>query len=264
MEKAAAVESFSQLEKISLAGISRIYFGSETCEKKIPSAAEVKQAMAYCKKRSLGFSLMSPFCTDFGIARLKKIFPLLSEEDEIIANDFGVLLSAKKCNAQIVAGRLLNRQSRDPRIASLKGNVPEEMLEHLSLSQASLSEFRKILSSFSVKRVELDNLLHGIGTSISGTGFSASLYFPMVFVSATRLCLSAGAGKIGESKKLGIFPCGQECGQFSFALKNPAFHSRLFIAGNALFFENNSLPNESELEKKGIDRIVENAILLQR
>jgi len=263
MEKALAVESIAMLEKFFSKDFARVYFGPETCERKIPSAADAKKAMAFCKNHGVKFSLLAPFCTDSGIARLKKIFPLLSAEDEVIANDFSVLLEAKNCNASLIAGRLLNRQSRDPRIASLKGTVPEEMLEHFSLSQAALPEFRKLLSSFSVKRFELDNLPQGIGTSLSGTGFSASLYYPFVFVSATRLCLSANAGKIAESKKVGIFPCGKECSQYSFKLRNQAFPAGLFLSGNALFFENNSLPLEAVLKQKGIDRIVENRSLIQ-
>ena len=77
MEKAIAIESLSQLEKPFKAGFSRLYFGAETCETKIPSVQEVKKAKSFCKKHGLAFSLVSPFCTDSGLKKLQSLFPLL-------------------------------------------------------------------------------------------------------------------------------------------------------------------------------------------
>lgn len=257
MEKAILAESIALLERLSLEGISRVYFGQETCERKIPLPQECSDAKRFCEKNSLGFSLLTPFATDAGAKKLKRLFSLLSPEDEIIANDFGVMEEAKACKATVVAGRLLNRQFRDPRIASFHA-MPQELLGHLSLSQAGSLEFRAILSSFGVKRVELDNLLQGTGTNLAGTGFSASLYYPFAFVSATRMCLLAGSGRIQESKKVGIFECGRECQKFRFRLTNEFFPKGLLLSGNALFFENEILPNPKELSSKGIDRLVIN------
>jgi hypothetical protein len=263
MERAVLAESLSALNGIELEGFSRLYFGAETCERKIPTAGEAREAISFCKKNSLGFSLMTPFVTDAGIGRIRAILPLLSGEDEIIANDFGVLAEAGEGNAAIVAGRLLNRQARDPRIASL-GGLPAETREHLSLSQASSPAFREFLLSLGVKRVGLDNLLQGIGTSLIGTGMSASLYWPIAFVSATRMCLLAGCGKFSLEKKVGITACGRECKKFSFRLGNRAFPRPLLLSGNALFFENNVLPGENELASRGIDRIVTNRLQAQQ
>ena len=267
MEKALVVKNFKQLEKFFSSNkfpeFSRIYFGAETCERKIPSLDEVKEAKKFCEKNNTGFSLLTPFVTDAGIKKLEPIFSILSSDDEIIANDFGVLCKSVKHEAIPVAGRLLNKQFRDPRIASFT-SVPKELLSHLSLSQADCPSFRTLLSSFGVKRAELDNLLQGIGTNLKGTGFSASLYYPFVFIAATRFCLLANCGKLSESKKVGIFSCGHECEKFSFKLNNTAFPSNLLLSENALFFENNTLPSEKELASIGVDRIVSNKVLMQQ
>jgi len=257
MEKAIAVETVSQLKNLSSKGFDRLYFGSEACETKIPSVQEAKKAKQFCEKNKLAFSLVTPFCTDFGLNKVKEIFSILSKEDEVVCNDFGVLKEAGRHKPEAIVGRLLNKQFRDPRIASFKGQAAE----HLSLSQASMPQFRKLLSSLGVKRVELDNLLQGIGTSLKDTGFSASLYHPIVFVSATRMCLLANAGKISGYKKVGVFGCGKECDRFKFKLGNKAMPKKLFLIGNGLFFENNSLPEEKELLAKGIDRTVNNKAL---
>lgn len=263
MEKALAVENLAQLEKSSFEGFSRIYFGAEICERKIPSLEQVKKARDFCFSHKLKFSLLTPFCTDAGIEKLQTILPVLSEEDELIINDFGVLTLSKNFKAKPVAGRLLNRQFRDPRIAGFKGKFPEELLEHLKKSHASMPSFRKLLSEFNVTRVELDNLLQGIGTNLTSTGFKASIYSPFVFVAATRLCIPANSGKISKRQEIGILPCSKECLGFKFKLSNNSFPKPLYIIGNALFFENNSLPQEKELVQKGIDRIVVNSILLE-
>jgi len=262
MEKAIAVKNLKQLEKSFSSGFSRIYFGAETCERKIPCLNEVKKAKKFCEQNNACFSLLTPFVTDAGLKKLEPIFSILSSEDEIIANDFGVLYKAAKHEAVPVAGRLLNKQFRDPRIASFTG-MPKELLSHLSLSQASSPGFRTLLSHFGVKRFELDNLLQGIGTSLKGTGFSASLYYPFVFISATRFCLLANCGKLSASKKVGIFPCSRECEKFSFKLSNAAFPKPVLLSENALFFENKSIPPKKDLACIDIDRIITNKLLMQ-
>ncbi len=258
MEKAIHIQSISQLGSLA-PGFSRVYFGSETCERLMPMPDELKQAKSFCAQNNLAFSLVTPFCTDAGIAKLKHLLPILSGEDELIANDFGALRLAKQHDIQLVAGRLLNKQARDPRIPSFKHS--NELLEYLSQSQASSPQFLKILSSLGVKRVELDNLLQGIGTDLGGTGFAASLYTPLVFVAATRMCLLANAGKISASKEVGILPCNQECSQFQFKLTNPCFPKSLLLTGNAVFFENEGIPDEKELLARGINRLVANKTL---
>jgi len=264
MEKAVHLESASALKTLNPKNteFSRLYFGSETCETKLPTTAQLSTAKAFCKKPSLAFSLVTPFCTDAGIKKIQSLLPLLSPEDELIANDFGVLSLAQTQPCQKVAGRLLNKQFRDPRIAFFK-NMPAELAEHFSQSQASSPNFQKLLTKFSVKRVELDNLLQGISSNFSNTAFKASLYHPIVFVSATRLCLLANAGKISSSNRVGIFPCKQECNSFKFRLTNKPFPKQLLLLGNALFFENSSLPTKKQLASQGIDRLVTNKTLAQ-
>jgi hypothetical protein len=261
MEKAFHVQNISQLQHFP-AGFSRLYFGNETCERLIPSTEEVQKAKQFCKQKGISFSLVTPFCTDAGLAKLKPLLPTLFPEDELIANDFGVLKFASPSRAVKVAGRLLNKQARDPRIASFK-QMPSGLLRHLSQSQASSPQFLKILSGLGARRVELDNLAQGIGTDLSKTGFSASLYFPLVFVAATRMCLLANAGKISDSKKAGILPCAQECSQFHFKLTNSCFPKPLLLTGNAIFFENESIPSEKELASLGIDRLVSNKAIAE-
>ncbi len=253
-ESAILIETTAGLSSAVSGKHDRIYFGHETCERRIPSSAELNEAKKFCNKNGFALSLMTPFCTNSGLKKIRPLLNLLSKQDEVIVNDFGILKTvSEKSKAEPVCGRLLNRQYRDPRIAEFK-NAPKPMLEHLSKSHTSTPQFISLLKSFGVKRAELDNLLQGIGTDLAGTGFKASLYFPLVFISATRLCLTANCTSFSKAKNIGIFPCKKECIEFSFRLENPEFKQPLYLIGNALYFKNNSMPKE--LFKKGIDRIV--------
>lgn len=262
MENALLVESASFLGKVPIKGFSRLYFGPETCEKKIPGIEEVRKAKCFCDSNKLAFSLVTPFCTDAGLEKLEKLFPLLSKQDEVIVNDLGVLNLASGKELNVVAGRLLNRQFRDPRIALFKGKFPKGLVEHLSQSQASSKSFSKFLKSFGVERIELDNLLQGIALSPS-PGFRASLYFPIAFVAATRMCLAANCSKISSYNRVGIFDCGKECFDFKFWMRNKNFPKELLLSGNALFFENSKLPGKKGLSSRGIDRLVMDKTLAQ-
>jgi hypothetical protein len=252
-EKAVLVEGHGQLGGTNLSSYNRLYFGHETCERRIPALSDLKRAKRACEDNSVSFSLVTPFCTNEGASKLLPLLRVLSSDDEIIVNDFGVMrLALKESVAEVVCGRLLNRQYRDPRIALFKG-APQDMLQHLRLSHAASPIFQQMLKEFGVKRVELDNLLQGIGTSLCG-GLNGSLYYPLVFIAATRLCLTANCDKLLYAKRVGVFPCGRECLAYSFRLESTEFNKPLFLFGNAVYFENKTMP--ADLGERGIDRIV--------
>ena len=254
LEKAFFAKTLPILLEGNLSDFERVYFGHETCDRRLPSLGELSKAKELCIRNSLQFSLVTPFCTGEGIKKMVPLLNSLSKDDEIIINDFGALkLAHENSKAEIVCGRLLNKQYRDPVIASF-GGAPSELKEHLKTSHASSSLFRELLSGFDVKRVELDNLLQGVGTNLAGSSLKASLYHPFVFIAATRLCLLANCDKLSFAKKIGIFPCGKECLKYSFRLEGEQSKIPLYLFGNALFFENSKLPKN--LNKLGIDRLV--------
>ncbi|MAG21925.1 MAG: hypothetical protein CL943_01285 [Candidatus Diapherotrites archaeon] len=252
-EKAILVQNLSEFEKQNLNEFDRVYFGDETCDRLIPSSTELKKAMIFCKKKGLAFSFVTPFCTNQGVKKLKLLLEQLGNE-ELIVNDFGILKEAAKFeNIELVAGRLLNRQYRDPRISLFKG-APDAMTDHLRSSHAASKLFQKLLLDNNVKRVELDNLLQGITTNLTGSGLAGSLYYPCVFIAATRFCLTANCDKLSHSKKIGIFPCKRECAKYSFSFEGKEFDRPLLLFGNALYFENNKIPKN--LFALGVNRLV--------
>ncbi|MDP2974071.1 MAG: hypothetical protein Q8N60_03400 [Candidatus Diapherotrites archaeon] len=257
IEKALFVEDKGQLRQWDKS-FNRIYFGAEFCERLLPNKNDFLVVKKFCEKQGVGFSFVTPFLTDSGMKSVLPLVKILSAGDELVVNDYGLLHAAKESRAMLVAGRLLNRQYRDPRILSFKAKVPKEFYAHLMQSHAANSHFQKFLQQNGVARVELDNLLQGIGTDLSKSSLRCSLHFPFCFVSATRLCLAANCDKISFHGKIGVFLCNKECRLYQFKLGNSFFPTALYLFGNAVFFQNNELPKEKELLLKGIDRLVIN------
>ena len=260
IEKALLIQRQEQLGGWD-GSFGRIQFGCECCERLLPSKAELLAVKKFCGKKGIMFSFVTPYLTDAGLRDVMRLLPLLGGDDELVVNDFGLLDRAKRGGFHIAAGRLLNRQYRDPRIPSFKGKVPHDFYAHLQQSHAGSKRFRKLLLLNRVERVELDNLPQGIGTKLNGSGLSGSLHFPFLFVSTGRMCLTANCDKISFHNKIGIFPCSMECKRCQFALRNKMFPAELFLFGNSIFSRNNSLPAREKLLRLGIDRIVTNKAL---
>jgi len=252
MERAIHLEQVSDLNNLGN-GFSRLYFGPETCQRLLPTERELKKAKALCKKHNLKFSFVTPFVTDAGLKRIQSLIKLLSAEDELVINDYGVLRLAQGNKFELVAGRLLNKQYRDPRIAFLPQALCE-LVEHFRQSQASSDEFQRLLVSFGVNRIELDNLLQGIGTDLSNSMLSGSLYYPWVFIAATRLCLTNSCDKLYAKRRIGVFACSKECQRYRFELNNTLLKKPIYLIGNALYYKNAVLA--ANLERQGITRTV--------
>lgn len=262
IEKALFVEDRSQLNQ-HRAAFSRIYFGTEFCERLLPSIKDFLAVKKFCEGADAKLSFVTPYLTDSGLRRVLPLVRLLSSSDELVLNDYGLLRAAEDTKARLVAGRLLNRQFRDPRILSFKGRVPKDFYQHLTQSNALSKEFQQFLLRHRIERAELDNLAQGISTDLSKSKLSGSLYFPFVFVSTSRMCLSANCDKISFYNKVGVLPCNRECMRYQFRLENALFPKNLFLFGNTIFFKNESLPKEKALLAKGIDRLVTNRTLMQ-
>ncbi len=261
IEKALFVEDSSQLNQ-HRKPFSRIYFGTEFCERLLPSIKDFLAVKKFCEGADAKLSFVTPYLTDSGLRRVLPLVRLLSASDELVLNDYGLLCAAEDTKARLVAGRLLNRQYRDPRIVSFRKSVPKEFLRHLRQSHASSKQFQKFLLQRGIARIELDNLAQGIATNL-GSGMQASLYIPFVFVSTSRMCLTANCDKISFHNMIGVLPCSKECLRYQFVLKSRLFSERLFLFGNTLFFKNDRLPKESALSSNGIDRLVINRALAQ-
>ena len=233
----------------------RLYYGCEFCERLIPSQARLERALAFADEHGMDFTFVSPFVTDEGVAKLKPLFEWLAErcpQAEVVVNDWGILnyVAESGLDLEPVLGRLLTKQKRGPRLMRVVERVPDEMIHHFQRSNVDVPVLREFLASMGVHRVELDNLLQGISRD---PAVPASLYYPYLYVSTTRLCLSNSCDHRTRSLRE-IFPCGQECQTYTFNLDHQDMPVQLLLRGNTHFYVNDKLPDN--LTELGIDRLV--------
>src|SRR5512138_2624335 len=95
----------------AVGGLSRLYFGHETCPWRFPGEDEVRQARALAAAEGLGFTLVTPPIPqsrlDGFLQRLESFRP--APGDEVVFNDIGLLHAAAASShpATRVMGRLL-------------------------------------------------------------------------------------------------------------------------------------------------------------
>ena len=257
MEKALYALSLKDIK--SAAGkYSRVYFGAEFCQWRMPSPAVSLKAFDAAREAGVGFTLMTPWVTDAGLRKVAAVLKMLAasgdEKFEVVVNDLGVLTLLKEEYPGLtpVLGRLLVKQKRCPRVPGIMEGLPDAGREvYLSAGTEDKSTMR-LLRGYGVKRVELDNPLQGLEADLKGVRMKGSIYTPYAYVTTTRNCPASfdGTGwQAYDGCKL------KGCMQNVLVLANPAHEGRLLMRGNTQFVENYDLP--ANLKGMGIDRIVE-------
>ncbi|MBN1871214.1 MAG: hypothetical protein JW800_01425 [Candidatus Omnitrophica bacterium] len=287
MEKALFITDIDQLfDDRAEAGngkYNRLYYGIEFCERLIPFVDELRSALEYSKRNDLDFSLVTPYVTNDGLARLSSLFDYLAEEDiycEVIVNDWGVLNLINKSYRGLrpVLGRLLTKQKRGPKIAELmnrktvvrplkdiqnpeiKGFVIQKKLPKEShfyykgANSASVPIIHDFLINQRIDRIELDNTAQGLCLDLPAGKITASVYMPYVYITTTFFCPTAGLTENGESR-VKIRPCSKECRKYIFRLRNDDMPKEIILKGNTQFYENACF-DEEQFKKMNIDRIV--------
>lgn len=235
---------------------TRLYFGTEFCQRLIPSLEDLRVIIDFVLKHKMQFSFVTPYVTCKEIETLKSLLEYLIKnfsEVEIVINDWGVLrvLRDEFSGLNLVLGRLLTKQKRGPRILNLKEMTPKTMTQHFKESNVDVPILSDFLINNGINRVELDNLLQGI--TRGNPSLKASLYFPFAYVTTTRFCLTASAERRVKFLR-SISDCNKECQKYTLRLCHKNMPVDLFLKGNTQFFKNDSLPEN--LEQLNIDRLV--------
>jgi hypothetical protein len=281
MEKALLITTIDDL-RYSGKEYDRLYFGNEFCERLIPSPSEVREALKFTRRKGLAFSLLTPYVTDQGVLRLKLLLELLKESTaEVIINDWGVFHLLQRCSPKLtpVLGRLLTKQKRGPGLVKLlkrerkikfiqNPDHPEEKCivvqkklpidldrYYKGCNTGSVPIIHDFLIENRVRRIELDNLAHGLDLELQNGRMSASIYWPYAYITTTLFCPSAGCDW-KEKSSLKVRPCRKECRRYVFILRNRSMPKILYLKGNTQFYKNRHRQLK-EWEKLGIDRIVD-------
>lgn len=236
------------LNKIDNLKFSRLYFGSEFCERLIPTTKELEKVINFCKKNKINLTFMTPIITDDPyIENFKKIFKVINdsnlEKKEVIFNDWGVFRLLKKfSNLDLVLGRFLTKQKKDPSfIEDLFNknflNLDNETQDIIKKSTIDTTELlKKFLKKNDILRAEFDNVYQGINID---SDIKKTLYYPFVPVCLTRLC-KAHSYVTKKPYIRGKNECMKECKYTSYTYSINNVH--MFLKGNVQFYCNNHLP----------------------
>lgn len=256
---------------------SRIYFGNEFCERLITDWQEIRNILTLAKKKNLNFTLVTPYVTNEGLQKLKRLFSNLNkieEEIEVVVNDWGVLnlFHRDYKNLKPVLGRLLNKMMRMPRFEKAWPKLmPKQMellhsllssnreaagcskkdsenlwlklmpkqISFLQSSSISLNSYKQYLTTFNVKRVEFDLVPQGIDLDFSRGSLKASIYYPWTYITSGRVC-EIGSISLPPKKKFTLHNyCQKECADYCTTWKSdlPFMSDEVFQKGNTVFMK---------------------------
>ncbi len=221
----------------------RLYVGDEFCAKRLPSIKELERACELADNHGYEISLISPYLTDEELVGFSALLTCLGRyrpDAEVIVNDLGVLFYVRRRfpRFHLGVGRLLNKGFKDPRLGN--GHVdPSGSQDNAALVNDCTygrTEFRQMMSTMSVERIEQDMLPYGQNLFQDGGALKQSVYFPFGYVTTGRVCWMAACFQ----KKNGSFvppkACARPCNGQTLELKNPQIRFRMVQNGNTVFF----------------------------
>jgi len=219
--------------------LAALYFGSDFCEERLPSA---EAAGAFCERaerEGLEPTLLTPPVTRRGLSRVDGLLRSLGaagHRPAVVFNDWGVLrlLATSFPSHPRRAGRLLNRSLRDPRADPATPPGGEA-------GPSRGGRMRAFLSRWGAAALETDPDLEGAYLGEGSEGLQRALHLPFTFVTSGRHCLlkgvdAAGVNPTGFGSRLGQ-PCGQPCRRGPRAVHREDTPVPLWRAGNTLFYE---------------------------
>lgn len=198
-------------------GFSRLYFGQEFCEKAIPGAEDLLEAVRESRLNKMDFTLVTPYVTEKELVNLEALLEELASREpgcEVVVNDWGVLylLNRRFPTLKPVLGRLLNKMLRNPRLLQCTGGrQPPDLGLFRSCSLAG-QYMEKLLKALKVGRVELDIPFQGLDDGLMQRGYKVSLYVPHACITTGRSCL-IGSWGLEQSEKFRASGggCSREC-----------------------------------------------------
>jgi hypothetical protein len=190
-------------ETLGVRNFTRVYWGTELCENLIASRVP---------ETALPLTLLTPYVSDRGMARLRPLLDAMPSDSEVVFNDWGLLNLLRREYPQLipVQGRLLFKALRDPRITTeyvQLGETPQ--LDALRGSALDSKPYAGLLARFGVKHAEMDLLPQGNNYA---TDLAAlSVYAPFGVISTARICMAAALGYRKTDKFEPGADCRHEC-----------------------------------------------------
>ena len=264
-----AIVTDIKLDNNKLKNIDRVYIGNDFCQEKF-NIDEIKKLLIFYDDK-IKITLLLPFFTDTFFYKLEKLLLFIKDNInikyfEIVFNDWGTFYYLRKNYPffNLVMGRLLTKQKKDPRVNVIFNNlqdkfrilkskenekkiiftkkVPKSLVNIFSRTSIETKEFFSFLIKNNVKRIEIDNIQSDIIIE-KNNKIKVSLYYPYSLLTLTRYC----GALYSKTDKV----CNKTCNNVPINLKNG-----FYIKANALYYKNDVLPDKRLLKLNNIDRVI--------
>ena len=246
--------------------VSRIYFGTEFCQRLLPSPEVIRNRYEIVKQHRVPFTFLTPYVTDDGISRVRKSLDSLSmltdsEEDgvEVVVNDWGVLSLIRRDYSGLtpVLGRILSKITKDPRIDFQNHEQFRHSLNVYQKTNITIAAVRHMLRRFGVERVEIDMPDQRLQMDADGLGIELSIHLGLNYVMTGRICMLGSLNASAGEKFKPARECQRECQKYRAFAENPLLRGRVYHQGNTVFF---ATPWHSDLveyvQSLGVSRII--------
>ena len=209
--------------------ITRIHLGNEFCERLLPEPETLAACLAHPR---FALSLTLPILSDQGMKRVLPLLDALPSGHEVIVNEWGALRLLRRSypNLKPIAGRLLCKQIKDPRLPS-----PE--WASLYPSGIYSEPFAAFLMDYGISRMEVDIPPHVHAASLNNGSIQLSAHLGYGYVMKGRMC-KIGSLNLPEAARFQPgHGCGRECLDYVEHTARPTGADlRSFQRGNTRFY----------------------------
>ena len=254
----AQAENLKMIEESVKSHVDAVRFGSELCERKIPSLQTLKKAYSLIEDHGKEFIYVTPRLPDRALEKIREHVDFLSgREAKIVVNDLGLLnVLSDQPGLNLWLGRfLVYIPARCPWRLGIKD------LFYLSLSIKLMLDRRKVADLFYQTNLNYEPTIelfkqHGIVgvdldwipkcfksyQAIADNGLQLSIHLYMIPVALTRKCHTARFLGIKRLDK-----CDKPCYNRFFRIVHDKLGVEMFLFGNAVF--RLEKPSPKDLEK---------------
>ncbi|QTQ34365.1 Uncharacterized protein ToN1_01820 [Aromatoleum petrolei] len=208
---------------------THVYLGSEFCEHLIPASRSLLNALGVATELNCRLSLLTPISAPADLRTLGKLLPHLPDESEVIVSDWGTAYFIREHfpNLTLVAGRILCRMGKDPRIPAAYSALSAPF---------DARPMKAMLARLGFVRMEVDVPIFDSRRALSSLPLPGSVHVPFACVAKGRMCRIGSTAMRGVERFAVGRRCRKECLRVSARLARPHADDQrqVFQLGNSI------------------------------
>jgi len=242
----AQAENLGMVEEAVKSHVDAVRFGSELCERKIPSLQTLKRAYSLVEDHGKGFMYVTPRLPDRALEKVKEHIDFLSGKGaKIVVNDLGLLnVLSDQPGLSLWLGRYLTfLPARCPWRLELRDMLFLTLSVKLMMSRGKVADLfyqtnlnyeptMEFFKRHGVRGVDLEWIPKCFRSykALADSGLGLSIHLYMIPVAVTRKCHTARF--LGKKR---IDRCDKPCHYRFFRIIHSKLGVEMFLWGNGVF-----------------------------